>query len=176
MTETISRLMEANLLGVFNERNAGRRAAMINTIYSPDVRWTDDEGSTVGREALDAKATALQSQMQGLVFTKAGPVYETLGLGYMAFELGPPGGEPVVCGFDVAVVRNGLIFELYTVITDGGPGNTLPTEPESGDGPSQRWRRSLATFGHGPPPSIPEAQRLSTARQSSKACHAAALN
>jgi acetyl esterase/lipase len=54
MTETISRLMEANLLGVFNERDASRRAAMINTIYSPDVRWTDDEGSTVGREALDA--------------------------------------------------------------------------------------------------------------------------
>jgi alpha/beta hydrolase fold len=137
MTETISRLMEANLLGVFNERNAGRRAAMINTIYSPDVRWTDDEGSTVGREALDAKATALQSQMQGLVFTKAGPVYETLGLGYMAFELGPPGGEPVVCGFDVAVVHNGLISELYTVITDGGPGNTLLAAPEGGDGPSQ---------------------------------------
>jgi hypothetical protein len=38
MTETISRLMEANLLGVFNERDARRRAAMINTIYSPDVR------------------------------------------------------------------------------------------------------------------------------------------
>ena len=126
MTETIGRLMETNLLGVFNERDAGRRAAMINTIYSPDVRWTDDDGSTVGREALDAKATALQSQMQGLVFTKAGPVYETLGLGYMAFELGPPGGEPVVCGFDVAVVRNELISELYTVIT--GP---------RGDDPSQ---------------------------------------
>jgi acetyl esterase/lipase len=126
MTEAISRLMEANLLGVFNEREAGRRAAVINTIYSPDVRWTDDEGSTVGREALDAKATALQSQMQGLVFTKAGPVYQTRGLGYMAFELGPPGGEPVACGFDVAVVRNELISELYTVIT--GP---------RGDGPSQ---------------------------------------
>ena len=126
MTETISRLMEANLLGVFNERDAGRRAAVINTIYSADVRWTDDEGSTVGREALDAKATALQSQMQGLVFTKAGPVYQTRGLGYMAFELGPPGGEPVACGFDVAVVRNELISELYTVIT--GP---------RGDDPSQ---------------------------------------
>ena len=137
MTETISRLMEANLLGVFNERDAGRRAAMINTIYSPDVRWTDDEGSTVGREALDVKATALQSRTQGLVFTKAGPVYETRGLGYMAFEIGPPGGEPVVCGFDVAVVRNELISELYTVITSSRPADTLLAEPESGDGPSQ---------------------------------------
>ena len=137
MTETISRLMEANLLGVFNERDAGRRAAVINTIYSPDVRWTDDEGSTVGREALDAKATALQSQMQGLVFTKAGPVYQTRGLGYMAFELGPPGGEPVACGFDVAVVRNELISELYTVITSSRPADTLLAEPQSGDGPSQ---------------------------------------
>jgi SnoaL-like domain len=117
MTETVNNLMEANLLGVFNERDAQRRAATIESTYAPDVRWTDDEGIAVGREALETKATALQSRMQGLVFTKASPVYQTRGLGYLAWKLGPEGGEPVASGFDVAVVRNDLISELYTVIT-----------------------------------------------------------
>jgi hypothetical protein len=117
MTETVNNLMEANLLGVFNERDAQRRALAIESTYAADVRWTDDEGITVGREALEAKAAALQSKMEGLVFTKASPVYQTLGLGYLAWNLGPDGGDPVASGFDVAVVRDDLISELYTVIT-----------------------------------------------------------
>jgi hypothetical protein len=117
MIETVNNLMEANLLGVFNERDAHRRAVTIESIYASDVCWTDDEGIVVGREALEAKATALQSQMQGLVFTQASPVYQTRGLGYMAWKLGPDGGDAVATGFDVALVRNDVISELYTVIT-----------------------------------------------------------
>jgi SnoaL-like domain len=117
VTEIVSGLMEANLLRVFNERDAERRASAIESTYAPDVRWTDDEGTTVGREALEAKAIALQLQMQGLAFTKASPVYQTLGFGYLAWQLGPEGGEPVARGFDAAVIRHGLISELYTVIT-----------------------------------------------------------
>jgi hypothetical protein len=124
MTQTVNDLMEANLLGVFNERDAQRRALAIESIYAPDVRWTDDEGTTVGREALEARARALQSQMHGLVFTKASPVYQTHGFGYLAWKLGPEGGDPVAIGFDAAIVRDDLISELYTVITsqtDGQP-------------------------------------------------------
>ena len=117
MNETISRLMDANLLEVFNERDDERRAAAIRSTYAPDVHWTDDEGVTVGREALDAKARKLRQQFQGLVFTKAGPVYQTLDFGYLAWHLGPEGGDPVATGFDVAIVRNDVIAELYTVIT-----------------------------------------------------------
>lgn len=117
MTEIVSGLMEANLLRVFNERDAERRSSAIESIYAPDVRWTDDEGTTVGREALEAKAKALQLQMRGLVFTKASAVYQTHGFGYLAWKLGPESGEPVASGFDAAVIRDGLISELYTVIT-----------------------------------------------------------
>jgi hypothetical protein len=117
MTETVSNLMDANLFGVFNERDAQRRALAIERTYAPDVRWTDDEGTSVGREALEAKAIVLQSQMHGMVFTKASPVYQTRGLGYLAWKLGPEGGDPVATGFDVAVVRDDLISELYTVLT-----------------------------------------------------------
>jgi hypothetical protein len=38
-------------------------------------------------------------------------------LRYLAWKLGPDDGDPVASGFDVAVVRNDLISELYTVIT-----------------------------------------------------------
>ncbi|MDT4998387.1 MAG: hypothetical protein QOK12_492 [Mycobacterium sp.] len=117
MTETVVELMEANLLEVFNERDARRRSAAIECIYAPDVRWSDDEGIVVGHEALESKAIALQSQLEGLVFTKASPVYQTRGLGYLAWEVGPEGGDSVAAGFDVAVVRDDLISELYTVIT-----------------------------------------------------------
>ncbi|WP_239645453.1 hypothetical protein [Mycobacterium sp. UM_CSW] len=55
--------------------------------------------------------------MRGLVFTKAGPVYQTRGFGYLAWRLGPEGGDAVASGFDVAIVRDDLIAELYTVVT-----------------------------------------------------------
>lgn len=82
MTETVSNLMEANLFGVFNERDAQPRALTIESTYA-----------------------------------KASPVYQTRGFGYLAWKLGPDGGDPVARGFDVAVVRNDLISELYAVIT-----------------------------------------------------------
>ena len=62
-------------------------------------------------------AQGLQQHSQGLVFTKASPVYQTLDFGYLAWHLGPDGGDPVTSGFDVAIVGNDVIAELYTVIT-----------------------------------------------------------
>jgi hypothetical protein len=66
MTEIVSGLMEANLLRVFNERDAERRTSAVESIYAPDVRWTDDEVTTVGREALEAKLyTVITSSTDG---------------------------------------------------------------------------------------------------------------
>lgn len=73
---------------------------------------------TTGHEALDAKAADLQAKLGDLQFVTAGPVYQTLGLGYLAFQLVRPGSSaPVGSGFDVAIVREGVIVELYTVLT-----------------------------------------------------------
>lgn len=116
MTDTVSNLMEASLLRVFNERDAQRRALAIETTYAPDVRWTDEQGTCWGREALEAKVEELQSQMDAMVLTKASPVYQTRGFGYLAWTLGPEDGEPVETGFDAAIVRNQRICELYTVM------------------------------------------------------------
>jgi hypothetical protein len=71
----------------------------------------------VGREALEARALELQQQSQGLVFTKAIPVYQALDFGYLAWHLGPEGGDPLASGFDVAIVHDVVIAEPCTVIT-----------------------------------------------------------
>jgi hypothetical protein len=111
--------MQANLVEVFNERDAARRRATIDDIYADDIRWTDDDGVTTGRAALDAKAAELQAGLNDLQFIAAGPVHQTLGLGYLAFQLVEPGSSARMgSGFDVAIVRDGLIAELYTVLTD----------------------------------------------------------
>src|ERR1700741_3816868 len=122
MRATITELMHANLLEVFNERDAARSRAAIEHVYADDIRGTDDDGMTTGRDALDAKAAELQAKLGDLQFIAAWPVYQTLGLGYLAFQLVKPGSSaPAVSGFDVAIVRDGVIVELYTVLTGHAP-------------------------------------------------------
>jgi hypothetical protein len=107
------------LLHVFNEPDFDKRAVAIGNTYAPQVRWTDDEGVSIGHEALNAKAQALQEgQMAGLSFVKAGPVHETRGFGYLAWNVFAPGSDSViVSGFDVAIINDERITDLYTVIT-----------------------------------------------------------
>jgi hypothetical protein len=109
--------MTSNLLRVFNKRDDARRTEAIVPTCTAGVTWTDDEGVIAGHTALRAEAKELLSGIPGFVFSPAGPLYQTLGLGYLAWNLGPDGGAPVVGGFDVAIVRDGLIAELYMVIT-----------------------------------------------------------
>lgn len=68
MTETVNNLMEANLLGVFNERDAQQRAVTIESTYASDVCWTDDEGIVVGREALEAQSNSVAVANAGTGF------------------------------------------------------------------------------------------------------------
>jgi hypothetical protein len=113
-------LMQANLLEVFNERDDERRRAAIARIYAADVAFSDPDEVVTGREALDAKAKGLLEESPTFVFSPAGAVLVNHDLGYLAWNLGPEGEPPVVRGIDIALVENGLIARLYTVLT-GGP-------------------------------------------------------
>jgi hypothetical protein len=118
IADTIAELMHANLLDVFNQRDHERRRAAIARIYADDIRWTEDGGVTIGRDALDAKAIELQARLGDLQFVAVGGTHQTLGLGYLAFQVVERDGDtPVASGFDVAIVRDGVIAELYTVLT-----------------------------------------------------------
>ena len=114
---TVAELVRRNLLDVFNERDPERRARAIAATYAEDVVWYDPEGPVTGRAALHAKAQALLDGAPGFVFAPRGPLHVSTGdLGALAWQFGPAGGDPVATGMDVALVRDGLIAALHTVL------------------------------------------------------------
>jgi hypothetical protein len=113
---SIAELMLGNLGEVFNERDADRRRAAIARIHAPEVEFSDPEATVTGHEALDAKAQALLDASPGFVFTPGGPVRVVRDLGYLPWNFGPEGQPPVVQGADIALVRDGLIVSLYTLL------------------------------------------------------------
>jgi hypothetical protein len=113
---TVEQLMQANLLEVFNERDGERRRAAISRTYAPDVRFSDPDEVVEGHAALDAKAQKLLDGAPGFVFSPAGPIQVNHDLGYLAWNLGPDGQPPVVRGVDIALVRDGLIHTVYTLL------------------------------------------------------------
>ena len=119
MSEVITRLMEANLLAVFDERDPQRRATAIADTYSEDVQWIDDDGVVIGRDQLNSKAAELQEELSGLNFVKAGPVRQTRGLGFLEWEVRAPEGAAVASRFDVAEIVDGRIVRLWTVLNAG---------------------------------------------------------
>jgi hypothetical protein len=116
---TIEDLMTANLLEVFNERDGDRRRAAIGRTYVPDVRFSDTEETSVGHDALDAKAQQLLDESPDFVFIPDGSIHVSEDLGYLAWGFGPLGKPPVVRGVDIALVSDGLITRLYTLLLAG---------------------------------------------------------
>jgi len=116
----IRELMLANLFAVFGERDPQRRLKAIARNYTEDVVWTDPDGTTQGHEALNEQAQRLLERMPDFVFTAAGPVHVSRDLGLLTFTLGVPEQTPAVSGVDVALVRDGRIASLYTLLTATG--------------------------------------------------------
>ena len=116
----IRELLLANLFAVFGERDRERRLQVIARNYTEDVIWTDPDGTTQGHEAMNEQAQKLLQRMPDLAFSAAGPVHVSRDLGLLAFNLGVPEQPPAVSGIDVALVRDGRIARLYTLLTAEG--------------------------------------------------------
>lgn len=117
MTVTIEKLMHDNLLAVFNERDDAQRQAAVQRTYAADVRWTDAEGVITGHAGLEAKCVGLQAGIGDLQFEPVGPVHELPSFGYLAWRLiDPADGREHMSGFDAAVIADGLITDLWTVL------------------------------------------------------------
>jgi ketosteroid isomerase-like protein len=112
----IRELMLINLFAVFNERDPERRLKAITDNYTDDVVWTDPEQTFHGRDALNERAQELLDQQPDFQFTAAGPVHVLRDLGHLAFTQGVPEQPPAITGYDVALVRDGRIAVLYTLV------------------------------------------------------------
>jgi hypothetical protein len=113
----IRELLLANLFAVFSERDPERRMDVITRNYTEDVVWSDPDGTTMGHEEMNEQAQKLLDRMPDFVFSAAGPVHVSCDLGLLAFNLGVPEQPPAVSGIDVALVRDGRIARLYTLLT-----------------------------------------------------------
>ena len=112
----IRELLLLNLFAVFGERDRSRRWEAITRNYTQDVIWSDPDATTQGHEALDERAQQLLDSTPDFVFTAAGPVHVLRDLGHLAFNLGVPEQPPAVSGYDVALVQDGRIAVLYTLL------------------------------------------------------------
>ena len=92
----IRELMLGNLFAVFNERDPERRSTAIAANYTDDVIWTDPDGTTQGRQALNEQAQKLLDRFPDFVFSAGGPVLVSRDLGLLAFNLGVPEQPPAV--------------------------------------------------------------------------------
>jgi hypothetical protein len=113
---TAVELLERMVQDVFNEPDPQQRAAVIAEIFTEDVVFTDAERTVTGHAELAGTVTGLLAQGPGLVFTPSGPFRGVGDLGMRAWSLGPPGGDAVLGGLDVAQVVDGRIARLWTVI------------------------------------------------------------
>jgi hypothetical protein len=101
-------------IAIWNETDAGRRRKLIDEVWAADGSYTDPLADVRGRDQIDAVVAAAQEQFPGLEFRLAGPVDANHNQARFTWHLGPSGasgasgasgGEPLVVGFDVAVLN-----------------------------------------------------------------------
>jgi hypothetical protein len=114
-------LMQANLVHVFNEREADRRRAALRELYTEDATLYDPETVATGREAISAAIDSLLASLPpDFVFTPAGHAVGHNCVARLFWRAGPPDGAVAVTGTDVAHIEDGRIKSLY-VFVDPAP-------------------------------------------------------
>jgi SnoaL-like domain len=117
MSKSPAELMRVNLLEVFNEPDPSRRATVIAENYAEDVVWHEPDRINRGRKELERRADELRAENAGWVFRPVGPASELDDIGHLGFHSGPD-DDHGASGMDIARIRDGVIVELYTIITD----------------------------------------------------------
>jgi SnoaL-like protein len=91
-------------LAVWNETDAAARLVAIGELFAAEVSYVDPVAAVDGHDALNGLIGAVQQQFPGFVFAPGGPVDGHHEQVRFTWQLGEPGAEPVVIGFDVAVL------------------------------------------------------------------------
>jgi hypothetical protein len=72
MEQSVEKIIERNLLEVFNGRDADRRRAAIDELWNKDGVFIDPGGVHEGVEKINATAELLFAQFEGYVFSAPG--------------------------------------------------------------------------------------------------------
>ncbi|GLQ90406.1 nuclear transport factor 2 family protein [Dyella flagellata] len=97
----------------WNETDSLRRLALLEEIYTEHARYTDPMITSTGWEAINATISAVQKMFPGHVFGLLGEVDAHHDMMRFRWQLSEPGAnEPLVIGFDVAVLEDGRISHV----------------------------------------------------------------
>jgi hypothetical protein len=114
---SIRDLLEANLHGVFGAKSDADRLRAAELAYSPDVTFTDPEGTFEGLAAVVARAKTLADATPGdWRFTDEGPIYSDEESAALAWSLGPPDAGPIARGIDIVKTADGKITSITTLL------------------------------------------------------------
>lgn len=111
------RLLRANLEHVFNERDAGKRAAALADLFVDEPVMYEPTNVVRGRQAISAVAGKLLEQFGPTFrFSPVGFAVRHHGLGSLPWQAGPEGGPVAVTGTDVAELDGGRIARLWVLL------------------------------------------------------------
>jgi hypothetical protein len=92
-------------IAVWNEADAERRRAAIAELWTEDGGYTDPLADVTGHDGIEAVISGARAQFPGFAFSLLGAVDGHHDVARFQWGLAPEGAaEPVVIGFDVAVV------------------------------------------------------------------------
>jgi hypothetical protein len=101
-------------LATWNETQTARRRDLIAQLFTENAVYTDPLASVTGYDGLDALITAVQGQFAGLQLRRGGGVDAHHDQARFSWHLvSSPSEEPVAIGFDVIVLEDGHISQVY---------------------------------------------------------------
>lgn len=101
----------------WNETDPLRRRALVAQVFTPDASYTDPLAAVRGHDGIDQFIGAAQAQFSGMRFSLGGAVDAHHEQARFTWHLSPPGADdPVVVGFDVAVLDDGQLQAVYGFI------------------------------------------------------------
>ena len=110
-------VLHANLMRVFNERDAAARDAAIAHLFVAEPVMYEPDSVVEGRDAISAVAGHLLEQFgPSFRFAPAGPAVENHGLAVLRWQAGPEGGPIAVTGTDAAHIVDGRIARLWVLL------------------------------------------------------------
>jgi hypothetical protein len=117
-SERILELLDRNLQEVFGEGDDQLRRAAIDELWTEDAVLYVPPGIIEGRDAIDKFAGDLRATHPHFVYTPHGRPQVLHNAGRVAWSSGPRDEAPEYTGWDVIIVRDGLIAALYVFLDD----------------------------------------------------------
>jgi hypothetical protein len=116
MEQSVEKIIERNLLEVFNGRDANSRRQAIDELWDRDGVFIDPGGVHEGVERINAIIELLFTQFEGYLFSVRGPGQSMHGVGRLPWSYGPPDDPRRLTGTDVGVTKDGKLMALCVFI------------------------------------------------------------